>query len=768
MYNKNLSIIVLCLLIPTLLISACSPNRHQSATLEYFSSSNPTHSSVTAFVPQTDRLHPEILFRTLGADSTLFFSLQGITFLLPSSVQTMGIFSNLSDFDRTSTTITEYPSILRMLFEGQNPDTYVIGDNQLAGIVNYFIGNNPADWHTSIPTYGNIEYKELYPGIDLQYSGEEGILKGTFHLAPGADPEVIRWKYQDVARVEILGGDLLITITDGNQSNQLVERKPMAWQMIDGKLISIEVDYTIHPNGNIGFEIDEYDPNTALFIDPTIDYYTYFGGSLAEGIYDIVTDSDDMVYITGRTNSLDLPSPDSNGYVGNFDIFVTKLDPSKDGVNQLVYTTYIGGTDFDIAHGMDMDADGNVYIVGYTTSSDYPATPNAYQGINNGEQDCAFAKIDTTGAVKYASYLGGLYEDQFMDVTIENNGLAYVVGWSASEDFPTTSDAYQDTWGGGEDEHYRADAVIAIFDTSQSGTPSLNYSTFYGGSSHDQGYTIDVTNGIIYFAGHTGSDDLPLVNPIQSTNMGGAYFMELFLAKLDPSKSGIAQLLFGTYLGGKEGGNEYYGPEEVSGAILAQSTGIVFWVGATGSEDFPTTEISPIYGGGDFDAYLVKVDTNTPELVFSRYFGGSGNDGFADILLDPSGNIYAVGATGSDNIQTIDPFQDEFRGGVAQDYENSWYGPGDILLVKFDPNATSIFATYLGGTGVESALGMTADTQGNIYIAGGTQSTDLDIVNPFQSTNAGSYDGFIARISGLLPEPKIEEQLFLPIIIKNP
>jgi len=185
---------------------------------------------------------------------------------------------------------------------------------------------------------------------------------------------------------------------------------------------------------------------------------------------------------------------------------------------------------------------------------------------------------------------------------------------------------------------------------------------------------IDISQGIIYFAGDAQSDDLPLKNPIQATRSGGRA-LDAFLVKLDPSLSGDDQLLFATYLGGTG--------EEYSGGLAADSSGTVYWGGTTASQDFPTTDGSPDFGG-DYDAFLVKVDTTNPGLVYSRFVGGSGRDGISDLIFDEAGNVYATGGTGSDDFPTVDPFRDTFLGGSRS--FNGW-APAIPLWPSSTPQA---------------------------------------------------------------------------------
>ncbi|MFV2045212.1 MAG: SBBP repeat-containing protein, partial [Anaerolineales bacterium] len=600
---------------------------------------------------------------------------------------------------------------------------------------------DPAGWHTSIPTYRSIVYEQLYRGIDLLYDGSEGVLKGTYLVVPGANPGEIRWRYEGASSVELSKGELLISVTGTAETvpvaHRLVERRPVAWQMVAGKRRLVSVRYVIHDDGNIGFALGEYDATQPLMIDPTLDYSTYVGGSGEESSFGIAVDSGNNVIVAGSTDSLDFPSSGSGGIAGDRDIFVTKLDPSQAGANQLIYTTFIGGNGRDHAYGIKVDSSGNVYVAGYSESDNFPATANAFDQTYGGNRDAVVVQLDIAGAVNYASYLGGEYFDEAHQVVIGDNTLMYVVGYTNSEGlapFPTTGDAFQTNHAGA------GDAFVAVVDPSEFGPSSLVYSTYYGGAGWDAGWALDVSEGIIYFAGHTSSDPLPLRNAIQQ-NYGGAGFLgygDAYIAKLDPSQFGNDQLLFATYLGGIG--------DDFGAGIAADASGNVYAVGFTGSADFPTTDVSPPYGGVFSDAFLAKIRTNGSSLAYSRFVGGSGNDGSMAVVLDPSGSVYVAGGTGSDDFPTVNPIQADFRGGVAPDPLYSLLGPADAFVAEFDTGGAMTFGTYFGGTGAEAATGIALGAPGSVYVMGVTASMDLDTVNHFQGANAGDFDVFIARI----------------------
>jgi len=734
------------LLLVAALLATCSPLRNIPASVPALDAGQQpgvlASKRSAAFVPNPELTNPVFLFRTLGSVGTLFFGRHEVAFPLPSPDDVATWFSGLSEAGPSDLATSAEPATLRLQFVGGNPDTHVVGEEQLPGIVNYFIGNDPTKWHTNIPTYGSIVYERLYPGIDLIYSGGEDFLKGTFVVAPGANPDDIRWRYDGASRVELSQGELLIHVAEDDKAASLIEREPVAWQTVAGKRNPVDARYVVRGDGSIGFALGRYDTAQPLIIDPTLDYSTYFGGSGFDGSGGIAVDCNDHVYIAGATDSPNFPPPDPTPLAGDLDLFVTKLDRSKTGAEQLIYTTYVGGADRESVLGIEVDCSGRAYVVGYTGSDDLPTTANAFQPDFSADVDGMVVQLDAAGAIHYVSYLGGTNFEELVQIAVGENGLMHVVGFTGSTDFPTTDDAFQQAKVGAVGEF---DALMAVLDPSKSGAASLVYSTYYGGAEADEGYAIDVSSdGIIYFAGHSASDDLVLENSIQDYQ-GGGWSGDAFLVKLDSSQSGNDQLLFATYLGGTGG--------EISGGIAVDSSGDVVWGGLTASANFTTTAISPPYGGGDDwgDAFLVKVDTTTPSLIYSRFVGGSGDDAIRHVVVDGSGNAYVTGGTGSDNFPTVNPIQDTYQGGVASVVELSWYGPGDAIVAKFDPTGAMTFGTYLSGAGVETGMGIVLDTLGNVYVAGGTESANLVTVDPFQDASAGGFDVFIAQIGGLAP-----------------
>jgi hypothetical protein len=260
-----------------------------------------------SFVPNAGQADPAVRFQVRGLGGTLFFTPGEVVLSLPTPAQSPGTSGRPAAPARapdpdvgghpgphrdTPTTPPAPPTVVRLRFEGANPVPEVTGARRLSAIVNYLIGNDPTKWRTNLPTYASIVYRELYPGIDLRYGGAEGLLKGTYTIAPGADPSLIRWHYDGATsvRVDETTGDLLIRLPDavkaGSEGHTLTERAPVAWQSIDDQRVPVSVRYAIAGDGSIGLVLGEYDPAHRLAIDPTLIYSTYLGGSDLDDAYD--------------------------------------------------------------------------------------------------------------------------------------------------------------------------------------------------------------------------------------------------------------------------------------------------------------------------------------------------------------------------------------------------------------------------------------------------------------------------------------------------
>ena len=615
-------------------------------------------------------------------------------------------------------------SVLRMKLVGVNPSPEVAGVEELPGKSNYFIGNDRAKWRTNVATYKKVKYSDVYPGIDLVYYGNQRQLEYDWIVAPGVEPEAIRFAVEGAGNITFdTKGDLVLAVSGG----EVRMNKPVIYQEAGGVRHEIAGSYVSNSNQEIGFAIGDYDPALPLVIDPVMSYSTYLGGSGHDYGTSIAVDSSGSAYTTGRTASTNFPTASAGFLAGASDAFVTKLNPSG---TALVYSTYLGGSGHDGGEGIAVDSSGSTYITGSTGSSDFPvANP-----LQPSAPDSAFvSKFSPSGsALVYSTYLGGSNGDFGTGIDVDSSGSAYVTGWTYSTDFPTAN-AFQRTRGSGR--YAKVDAFVTKFNSSGS---ALVYSTYLGGYGEDYGYGIAVDSlGNAYVTGTTDAFDFPKANPFQATRGSGEFSSarDAFVTKFNPS--GTA-LVYSTYLGGDYG-------VDIGKAIAVDSSGSAYVTGSTHSANFPTANPrQPPHGSADIwlpDAFVTKLNPSGSALVYSTYHGGSGADYAWSIAVDSSGNSYVTGETTSPNFPLANPLQSAY-GGVSF----------DTFVTKFNTSGSSlVYSTYLGGSESDGGRGIAVDSSGSVYVTGNTSSTNFPVANAYQAANAGLSDVFITKIGELVP-----------------
>ena len=660
--------------------------------------------------------------------------------------------------------------VLRIRLVGANPQPVVTGRDPLPGKSHYFLGNDPSQWRTDVPTYARVAFDEVYPGIDLVYYGNQHRLEYDFVVAPGADPAAIRLAIDGAQQVSLdADGNLILSTPHG----EIRQHRPVVYQEIAGErrplagryvLLSPETVGWAPPTddlteettiagdphaassppadpavqvAHVGFEVDEYDRDTPLVIDPVLAYSTFVGGSEYDYAQFVAVDSQGNAYVAGNTASLDFPTtsgafqatkPGGNRFSEFFDGFVAKLSP--DG-STLLYATYLGGTtSSDNLNAVAVDQEGHAYVTGTGYSSDFPLTPGAYRSPVGG---LAFAaKLAADGAtLLYSARVGG---DQGLGIAVDADGNAYVTGEAFGSDLATSPGAPQPAYGGGAGDGF-------ILKLNPTGT-GLLYATFFGGSGREQALGVAVDeSGRAQFTGLTLSADLPTVNPLQATFGGGSIHGDAFVVALNPEGT---RFVFATYLGGAS--------DDVGFDIALDAESHVYVTGISASQDFPLQNaFQATFGGAGSgttrrgDAFVAKIDVAIPALLFSTYLGGRGDDAGYAINIDPIGNIFILGGTDSPDFPLRDPLQASFAGGSFPEG-----GAGDVFLTRLDPTgSTMLFSTYLGGTGSDSGGfrgGLKVDRCGDAYMAGFTFSADFPTQSALDPSYGGAGDAFVTKV----------------------
>lgn len=612
-------------------------------------------------------------------------------------------------------------NVLRMKLSNANANVKVAGLDELAGKSNYFIGNDPAKWRANVTTYSKVRYEAIYSGIDLVFYGNQRQLEYDFIVAPGADPHHIAFDITGAKQIrKDARGDLVFKTGEG----EIRWHRPVVYQEKDGTRQQITASYAITNTNRVGFEVAKYDPGRPLYIDPLV-YSTYLGGSADDQGNAIAVDSVGYAYVTGSTPSTDFPTmnPLQPNVAGGGDAFVTKINPSG---SAFVYSTYLGGTGFDLGNGIAVDNAGNAYITGETNSPDFP-TMNPLQPTPHG----AFVtKIDPAGsALVYSTYLGGTTGEEGNAIAVDKAGNAYVAGLTLSRNFPTTSGAFQRVCNGGSGCSAVGDAFVSKINAAGS---AFVYSTFLGGSNIDFSFGIAVDSaGNAYVTGATSSYNFPTKNPLQP-HKGGTSF-NAFVTKLNPSGSA---LVYSTYLGGS-------GPVDgdVAEGIAIDSAGNAYVAGATDSSNFPTTPSafqtscailsSDRCGSG----FVSKINVTGSALVYSTYLGGRGSDGAYGIAVDRAGSAYVTGGARSSNFPNVNALQ-KHNAGLR-----------DAFVTRFNAAGSALaYSTYLGGTDNDHGRGIAVDNASNAYVVGSTNSTNFPTQAPLQPANGGVEDAFVAKL----------------------
>ena len=630
--------------------------------------------------------------------------------------------------------------VLRTHLLGANASPRMEGLDRLSGKSHYFIGSDPERWRTNVFQYGRVRCAEVYPGIDLVYYGSDGRLEYDFVVSPGADPTVIQLGFKGMEKVELDDeGNLVLAVEGG----QVVQHAPIIYQEANGQESRVSGSYHLKGNDEVGFQVASYDPTRPLVIDPVLAYSTYLGGSLADNAQAIAVDSGRSAYVTGYTYSTDFPEegPSLERGAGT-DVFVAKLNRFGSG---LIYSTFLGGNDHDQAQGIALDTEGNAYITGWTDSTDFPRV-SPVQSSNGGKRDVFVAKLSADGSsLTYCTYLGGLEYDEGVAIAVDASGCAYVTGPTQSDRFPLapwpclpTNCPYQT-----EKAPDLSDAFVTKFDATGR---NLVYSTYLGGRGQDNPEAIAVDDsGRAIIAGTTFSTGFPTENPIQAAFAGGTD--DGFVSKLD--KMGHA-LVFSTYLGGSN-------RDSINGLAVDSSMNI-YVAGTTSSEDFRTTPgaFDRSYNGGDLDVFVVKLNSSGTSVEYSTYIGGEASDTARGLAVTPSGNACVTGWTESRVFPTPNAIQADkappFTGMDAR----------DAFVTKLNRTGSGLlYSTYLGGEGMDYALGIAMDEVGNAFVAGLANSEDFPTAPrpctpprcPFQPDFAGGGDAFVCAIADTPAEP---------------
>ncbi len=610
--------------------------------------------------------------------------------------------------------------MLTAKFVDANPNPEVVAEGELEYKCNYLLGNEPSKWHTDVPNYEAITLKDIYPGIDLKYSGDgTGQAAYEFIAAPGADIAQIKIEYEGAEETSVdVDGRIIVKTKWGDMTAGLNSPSSGARSGSCAWLTSSSTT----PSSDLAHG----DVRQALAGQSgtlTLSYSTYLGGGSDDYGTGIAVDSSGNAYVTGYT---DLGFPTTLGAVdqthnGGNDAFVAKFSPS--GV--LIYSTYLGGGGSDGGVGIAVDGSSNVCVTGGTYSPDFPTLKPYLGHTYYGNGDAFVTKLSSSGnSLIYSTYIGWIGSEAGSGIAIDGSGYAYVTGHSNSWTFSM--------WNFLQRDQGDFDAFVAKLSSEGD---SMIYILYFGGGSDDYGTGIAVDGGgNAYVTGWTQSYDFETLNPYQASFQGG--FSDAFVTAFN----WFGLLIYSTYLGG-----EY---EDYGNGIAVDGSGNAYVTGTTYSSDFPI--LNPYQGtyqgyhGTLSHVFVTRLASSGNSLIYSTYLEGGSYDWGWGIGVDGSGNAYVTGETWSPDFPTLNPYQ-TFQGGK------------DVFVTKLSSAGNSLkYSTYVGGTSGWNApddygRGIAVDGSGHAYVTGYTHSVDFPTVNAYQATFQGGQgvwpsDAFVTKL----------------------
>jgi hypothetical protein len=635
-------------------------------------------------------------------------------------------------------------------FVGANRTPMIEARNPQPGIYNYLMSNDRTKWRTHVRSYGEVVYHDVWKGIDLRVYGNGANLEQEFIVQPGGDLGNVRVAYRGIDGLKVSDDGSLVVRTD---FGDIRETQPRIYQEIDGKKVAVNGHFKLTGNDSYTFDTASHNPRYAMVIDPTLLYSTFLGGSAgtdlsgntAEHGSAIAVDAAGDAYVTGVTSSTDFPVTAGAFQITNtgssgFAAFVTKLSPLG---NELVYSTYLGPSTSLGGTGIALDSAGEAYISGNMVLG-FPTTSGAYQTCTSTNGQAALAKLSAAGdELVYSTCIANA---ESFGIALDSSARAYVVGL-AGTGFATTPSALQSTlssasFGGG---------FLVVFDPSLSGTASLAYSTYLAGSNLDAAYAVAVDSfGMAYVTGFTGSNDFFPITPgaYQTTFAGNE---DVFALKLNPNQSGSNSLIYGTFIGGDGGSRDADGT-----SVAVDSLGNAYIGGDDEELTYPVTPgvIEGTLSPGNSNGFVTKLNAAGNQLIYSTLMGGDSSS-VNGIAIDALGDAYVTGTTTSLTAVTPNASQSTSGGGI------------DAFVAELSPDATSfIYSSYLGGATQDVGNAITVDAPGDAYVTGWTSSANFPVTqSPYQQAlNPGGStpeDAFVTKfplgspggfsVTGILP-----------------
>jgi uncharacterized repeat protein (TIGR01451 family) len=667
---------------------------------------------------------------------------------------------------------------VRMKLVGANPAAATAGTDPLPGKSNYLIGNDPHKWHSGVPQFAGVHYANVYPGIDLVYYGNQGRLEYDFRIAPGADPAQAELEFDGARTLQLSGGDLILT---GKDEGGLRLQAPHLYQRDGDHKKPVAGRFVLRAANRVGFEIGAYDRGRELVIDPDLDFSTYFGGNGTETSPSVAVNGDGFIYLVGSTTSSPTSFPIgtlATTQIGTApNIFVAKISPAQP--SSVVFLTFIGGSGgpgADTSVGLGVDGGGQTYIVGNTSSNDFPTSGTNILGYQTAPEtkgaQCAgitctsvfVSVLNALGsAFNYSSYISGNGNDQASGMAIDTQGDVFVTGTTTSNDTPSLTDAFPAT---NLPVPYQAQpspgSTIQFFATKvNTSIPSVDgiaYSTYFGGGTPTSGVvatgggiTVDST-GDMYFTGTTNmynsgsgvfgnsglSEDFPILNAYQacldthpativppnpnpcSPPGNTPYPTDAFVAKINPLGQAGTQLLFSTYLGG-------IANDSGTGIAIDFGAANIYLTGTTNSSDFVLPTAS-----GAFDTCLNNANPAGAATACTTA-NTTNTDAFVARLGNPT-----LSTTGIPNFVQLNYFS--YLGGAGND--------SGLAIAVLDASNTTLDDVVVTGATSSTNFPVTSFAFQSQLAPGATQSAFLAQIDTTTVTGQNQLGSFVTYFGG--------------------
>jgi len=696
-----------------------------------------------AFEANQGQTDPQVKFLARGSGYTVFLTGNETVFALHSSPAPTAPASNPAERFHQRRAQKQIDASISMKLAGGNSQAPITAQNELPGRSNYFIGGDPSQWHTGVKQYSRVAYRNVYPGVDMAFHGQQRQLEFDFIVAPNATAAPIGFNVAGASKISTdADGNLVLASKAGN----VLLHKPVAYQVKNNSREAVDASFVVEAN-KIGFTLGNYDRSRELVIDPSVTYATYLGGTAEDDAAGIAIDGSGNAYVTGQTASTNFPTKNpkySSNQGGAFDAFVTEI--SATGVLQ--YSTYLGGGGSDSGNAIAVDGSGNAYVAGGTNSGSslgpsptFPVTTGAFQTSNQGGPnglDAFVTELNSTGSqLVFSTYLGGSGDENARGIAVDSTGV-YVVGQTTSGNFPDTSTGFQIAISGGAGA---SNGFIAKLNTSGS---ALSYSSYLGGGNGDiaNSVAVDASNQA-YVTGATqnAGGNFPTKNPLQpncsGTSSGCSGKYDAFVTVVNPTTSGASSLVYSSFLGGTGDDRGF--------SIALDTSGNAYVTGFTQSTatSFPLKNAWQGTFKGSQDAFVseLTITSTGGTMVYSTYLGGSLSQAGTGIAVDGSRNAYVTGVTNSPDFPVANATQGTLGGGTDAFVSEIASGGGSLA-----------FSTYLGGAQNENSLSgfgpiAVNSTGANIYVAGNTAGGFPVTSGAEQSTYGGAVDAFVVAYS---------------------